>query len=244
MKTYGRVEVSCQLHAPAALLPEKSTLAPIVDEAGWAPEPVWTLWKTEKSCTCWESNPGHPVRIPPLYGLSCRHVSPEKGVMIFELQFVMFHFCTKICNTKSPSPPFLVPRLVMSACLSFFDLNLMEVCVKWVTCHHSSPSSSVVKNGGVIHQLPHTPSCHRAKLIKRRAKFTFTLSYINFLLLHLFQYFPNISKNINAFFFLKSRKPISSVHKTIHISNIKTAGCCKYTYLNFRQCSSSSQLHC
>jgi hypothetical protein len=34
------MEVSGQLHAPATL--------PIAEEAEWAPEPVWTLWRGEK----------------------------------------------------------------------------------------------------------------------------------------------------------------------------------------------------
>jgi hypothetical protein len=35
--------VSGQRHAPAALYPrEKGPPVPIVQEAGWAPEPVWT----------------------------------------------------------------------------------------------------------------------------------------------------------------------------------------------------------
>jgi hypothetical protein len=34
--------VSGQRHAPAALYPLKGPLVPIVQEAGWAPEPVWT----------------------------------------------------------------------------------------------------------------------------------------------------------------------------------------------------------
>jgi len=34
------------LHAPAALPP-----VPIGQEAGWAPEPVWTLWRREKPLT-------------------------------------------------------------------------------------------------------------------------------------------------------------------------------------------------
>jgi hypothetical protein len=37
------MEVSGQLHAPATLLPGKDPLPlPIGDEAGWAPEQVWT----------------------------------------------------------------------------------------------------------------------------------------------------------------------------------------------------------
>jgi hypothetical protein len=39
------MEVSGQLHSPAALLPGKQPPIPIVYEAGWDPEPVWTLWR-------------------------------------------------------------------------------------------------------------------------------------------------------------------------------------------------------
>jgi hypothetical protein len=42
------MEVSGQLDVPAALLPGKESLVPIVLEAGWAPELVWTLWRKEK----------------------------------------------------------------------------------------------------------------------------------------------------------------------------------------------------
>jgi hypothetical protein len=42
--------VSGQHHAPAALLsPGKGPPVPIVQEAGWAPEPVWTQRLEEKS---------------------------------------------------------------------------------------------------------------------------------------------------------------------------------------------------
>jgi hypothetical protein len=42
--------VSGQLHAPAALLPPgKGSTVPIVQEAGWAPEPVWIQRLQEKS---------------------------------------------------------------------------------------------------------------------------------------------------------------------------------------------------
>jgi hypothetical protein len=42
--------VSGQRHAPAALLPPgKGPPLPIVQEAGWAPEPVWTQRLEEKS---------------------------------------------------------------------------------------------------------------------------------------------------------------------------------------------------
>jgi len=38
------MEVSGQLLDPAALSPRKEPLAPIGQEVGWAPEPVWTWW--------------------------------------------------------------------------------------------------------------------------------------------------------------------------------------------------------
>jgi hypothetical protein len=41
--------VSGQHHAPAALYPGKGPTVPIVQEAGWAPEPVWTQRLEEKS---------------------------------------------------------------------------------------------------------------------------------------------------------------------------------------------------
>jgi hypothetical protein len=42
--------VSGQRHTPAALLPpRKVPLVPIWQEAGWAPEPVWTKRLEEKS---------------------------------------------------------------------------------------------------------------------------------------------------------------------------------------------------
>jgi hypothetical protein len=37
--------VSGHLHAPAALLPGKEPPVPIGQEAGWAPELVWTIWR-------------------------------------------------------------------------------------------------------------------------------------------------------------------------------------------------------
>jgi hypothetical protein len=58
--------VSGQRHAPAALLPPgKGPPVPIVQEAGWAPEPVWTEGLEEKSFRlCRRSNLDHPVVQP------------------------------------------------------------------------------------------------------------------------------------------------------------------------------------
>jgi hypothetical protein len=49
-------------HPGRALPPEKEPPVPIVQEAGWAPEPVCTQWLEEKSFRlCWGSNLDRPV---------------------------------------------------------------------------------------------------------------------------------------------------------------------------------------
>jgi len=63
------MEVSGHLHAPATLTPRKSPLVPTGQEAGWAPELVWTWW-WRVSSTCPPQNPEHPACSPvpiPLY---------------------------------------------------------------------------------------------------------------------------------------------------------------------------------
>jgi hypothetical protein len=56
------MEVSGLIHAPAALPPGKDPSVPIVQEDGWAPEPVWKRWRREKNhCTYRESNSGRPA---------------------------------------------------------------------------------------------------------------------------------------------------------------------------------------
>jgi hypothetical protein len=58
--------VSGHRHAQAALLPPgKGPLVPIVQEAGWAPEPVWRQRLEEKIlCPRRGSNPDRPVVQP------------------------------------------------------------------------------------------------------------------------------------------------------------------------------------
>jgi hypothetical protein len=62
--TLDGVEWSASLSS-RALAPEKGTLVPIVQEAGWAPEPVWTQRLEEKSFRlCQGSNLDRPVVQP------------------------------------------------------------------------------------------------------------------------------------------------------------------------------------
>jgi len=59
------MEVSRQLQAPVALLPEKYAQIPIEYEAGWVPEPVWTrCWRERHLCPCRESYTGRPTHSP------------------------------------------------------------------------------------------------------------------------------------------------------------------------------------
>jgi hypothetical protein len=45
------MEVSCQLHAPAALTPEERAPVSTRQDAGWAYDPVWMLLSTVESHT-------------------------------------------------------------------------------------------------------------------------------------------------------------------------------------------------
>jgi hypothetical protein len=54
------MQVSGQLHAPTASVPEKQTPVPISEKAGWIPVLVLTQWNRNKNfCPCQESNPSH-----------------------------------------------------------------------------------------------------------------------------------------------------------------------------------------
>jgi hypothetical protein len=60
------MEVSGQLHAPAALPPGKDPPVPNGQEAGWAPESFWTQLRRDKKkhyCPCRELNHDRPARI-------------------------------------------------------------------------------------------------------------------------------------------------------------------------------------
>jgi hypothetical protein len=51
-----------ELHAAASLPTGKKPLVPIGQEAGWAPESVWTTWRSEDSCPL--GRPAYSQRYP------------------------------------------------------------------------------------------------------------------------------------------------------------------------------------
>jgi hypothetical protein len=64
------MEVSSQLHVPAILPIGKESLVGILQEAGWALEPVWTRWRREKFLVSTGTRTlDHPARTPALYKL-------------------------------------------------------------------------------------------------------------------------------------------------------------------------------
>jgi hypothetical protein len=56
--------VSGQIHAPAALTPEKEPPVTIGQEVGWITEPVWTIWTIENSWPHRDSNSDFSVAQP------------------------------------------------------------------------------------------------------------------------------------------------------------------------------------
>jgi hypothetical protein len=93
-----------QHHAPAALPPGKTRYPLFVQEAGWAPAPVWTCAK-DLSPTGIRS-PDRPAHSQTLYRLSY----PDQGVMLAACNFrldrvilaILFGFmtsCNLVCGT-------------------------------------------------------------------------------------------------------------------------------------------------
>jgi hypothetical protein len=75
------MEVGGQLHASAALPPEKERTVSIGFEAGWAPEPVWAMGSTEKflaaGCLACRSGLDEEVKILNLTGTRTRTSRPS-----------------------------------------------------------------------------------------------------------------------------------------------------------------------
>jgi hypothetical protein len=68
--------------------------APIGEEAGWAPEPIWPLWIREISCPCQESSPGRPTRSPSQYRLS--YPGSQSTRICTVIKYVRFEVLTTV----------------------------------------------------------------------------------------------------------------------------------------------------
>jgi hypothetical protein len=93
--------VSGQRHAPAALCPRKRPPVPIVQEAGWASEPVWTQRLEKKyplSLPVIEPrSPCRPVRSQSLYWLSY----PGSRFYIVTMNTFRKYTCHQLYFTKT-----------------------------------------------------------------------------------------------------------------------------------------------
>jgi hypothetical protein len=74
------MRVSGQRHAPAALPPGKGSPVPIGQEAGWAPEPVWTQRLEEKSFD--PAGDRNPI---------ARSSSPQSDTILSELTRLLYN---------------------------------------------------------------------------------------------------------------------------------------------------------
>jgi hypothetical protein len=114
--------MSGQRHAPAALYPwGKDPPVPIVQEAGWAPEPVWTQRLEKNSLPPPEiepRSPGRPARSQTLYCLSYPAPLNYYILVIFREQYSLRRFC--LSNVVFPSitriPSLLGPVIALSTC--------------------------------------------------------------------------------------------------------------------------------
>jgi hypothetical protein len=105
------MEASGKPHDPAALPPGKEPPVSIRQEAGWAPDPVWTLWLREKSCTAGN----RPRAVLPVARPYTDWAIPTASNMLITLKdtLIPHHLCKQysLLCTQHPAP---VPRLESS----------------------------------------------------------------------------------------------------------------------------------
>jgi hypothetical protein len=82
----------------------------IEEEAGWAPEPVWTLWGRKKSCPYREPNPSRPAR--------SWHIPTELSRLLFTWCIYMFRTILRINSNCLPKQHFQ-PGIFNADALSF-----------------------------------------------------------------------------------------------------------------------------
>jgi hypothetical protein len=84
--------VSGQLHARAALAPEKESPVPIAQEVGLTPEPVWTTWRRENSWSYRGSN-SDPSVVQPVGSRCINYAIPAPPSRPTTRHFFQPNFC-------------------------------------------------------------------------------------------------------------------------------------------------------
>jgi hypothetical protein len=128
------MEVSGQLHAPAALPPGKEPPVPI-EKGGWVGPRVGLDAVKRKILHCRESNPGRPARSPSLYRLPayfpyfekvqvglCDHHAVCLYIPIYQL-FVQLGMY--IMAPEPISTTYLINPCYQSVCLYVYPLSLL-----------------------------------------------------------------------------------------------------------------------
>jgi hypothetical protein len=82
-----KLEVSGQLHAPAALTPGKEPPVPIEQEVRWTSEPVWTIWRSENSWSHRDSNSDSSV-VQPVVSRYTDYVIPAPRKIYYLMNFI------------------------------------------------------------------------------------------------------------------------------------------------------------
>jgi hypothetical protein len=89
------MEVSGQLHAPAALSSRKESSVPIAQGIGWAPEPVWTPWREKSLAPAGNRPPAvQPVAIP-------FKTNPVEPTPTLEANIQLVERLSAVCGSRS-----------------------------------------------------------------------------------------------------------------------------------------------
>jgi hypothetical protein len=103
------MEVSGQLHAPAALPRGKESLEPFGYEAGWASEPIWMQLCREKfPAPSGTRTPDHPARSPELYRWAIP--APEWSYQTLQSNTRSTDYLKGLLRVSKGVPPNWAPR--------------------------------------------------------------------------------------------------------------------------------------
>jgi hypothetical protein len=181
------MEVSGQLHGPAALPAGKEPLVHIGYEPEWIPEPIWTRWWREKfPSPAGIRTPDHQARSPTLYHwanpVPCIIydiiLSWTVGVLGFDSRWGLGIFLTTASRTalRPTQPPIQWVEGAPS----------LEVRRPGREADHSPPSSAEVKNAWSYTSTPQYVFMTWC-LVKHRDNFTFT-----FILYYIILYYNTV----------------------------------------------------